>query len=64
MTLKKYGFINIDYVKLSALYIKCLDCKKIGFNDDDSVCIYCGSKNTLRLTKNTHIDQMKLGKYV
>ena len=32
-------------------YIKCRDkdCKKIGFNDDDSVCVYCGSKATDRV---------------
>jgi len=50
-TLKKYGAIKISDVKLTKDYIKCLekDCKKIGYNDDDSVCIYCGSKNTLRL---------------
>jgi len=53
-TLKKYGFIRIEKIKLNKNYIKCLDkgCRKIGFNDDDNVCIYCGSKNTLRLTKN------------
>lgn len=50
-TLKKYGFIRIEKIKLNKNYIKCLDkdCKKIGFNNDDNVCIYCGSKDTLRL---------------
>jgi len=50
-TLKKYGLLNIKDVKIPKNHIKCLDCKKIGFNDDDSVCIYCGSKNTLRIKK-------------
>jgi len=29
----------------------CKECKKIGFNDDDSVCIYCGSKETYRVVR-------------
>lgn len=35
-------------MKLNKNYIRCMDCKKIGFNDDDSVCVYCGSKRTVR----------------
>lgn len=46
-TLRKYGYTTV--MKLNKNYIRCKDCKKIGFNDDDSVCIYCGSKDTLRL---------------
>lgn len=30
-------------------YIKCRECKKVGFNNDDSVCVYCGSKDTYRV---------------
>ena len=53
-TLKKYGLIRISDVKLTKNYIKCLekDCKCLSFNDDDSVCKCCGSKNTLRITKD------------
>lgn len=32
-------------------YIYCKECKKIGFNDDDNVCIYCGSKETYRVVR-------------
>jgi len=37
--------------KKSSCFIKCedKDCGTISFNDDDSVCPACGSKNTHRL---------------
>ena len=37
--------------------LKCLDkdCQNITFNDDDNVCLSCGSKKTERLTKEEAI---------
>lgn len=41
---KKTGLIK-KYSK----FIKCEDCTVITMNDDDNVCLKCGSKNTKRL---------------
>lgn len=36
-------------LKKMSLFIKCLDCNGVCLNDDDSVCLICGSKLTKRV---------------
>lgn len=37
------------------LFIKCMDCQTIILNDDDNVCLRCGSKITKRILINNPI---------
>lgn len=45
---------KIQLIKRS-LFIKCLDCQNVVMNEDDNVCLCCGSKKTNRILINSPI---------
>ena len=47
-------------LKKSSLFIKCLDCQGICLNDDDSVCLICGSKTTKRILVESNIFKLAI----
>jgi hypothetical protein len=47
-------------LKKSSLFIKCLDCQGICLNDDDSVCLFCGSKKTKRILVGSNVFKLAI----
>ena len=48
-------------LKTLSLFIKCMDCQHICLNDDDSVCLKCGSKMTKRILNESKIFKYSYG---
>jgi len=52
---------EIKPIKTVSLFIYCLDCKHTCLNDDDNVCLKCGSKNTKRILNDSPVLKYRIG---
>jgi rRNA maturation endonuclease Nob1 len=50
-------------LRKSSLFIKCIDCQHICLNDDDNVCLKCGSKFTKRILVGSKVLEYSYGEH-